>query len=268
LELSPTSGEGQWQSRAFFPQRLLSAIPALAHLNSVHVDRLGRIWLGCGSAICRVDQGAVRIFDAKFGVPDDTWCSWALDRDGRMWVRGQAHVVVLEAGATRFEIRDPPHARLTAEILNVPLVQDSQGHILTSTDVGLSRWQDGWQDYSAVNGMPTTGISAILSGRDAQVWLGVPGHGVERWLGYDHFESWTKAQGLGNPVWSISPGADHSVLLATRAGCSRVDPAASVVVPCPFANLPPGEIRVMAQGRSALWVGMTTGGLFAMPAPP
>lgn len=262
LELTPAAGDDQWQSRAFFPQNLLSAIPALTHLSSVHVDRLGRIWLGCGGAICRVDQGAVKIFDAQSGVPDDVWRSWALDRDGRMWARGQAHVVILEAGATRFEIRDPPNAKLTAEILNVPLVLDPQGRILTSTDVGLARWQDGWQDYSAVNGIPTTGISTILSSRDGQVWLGVPGHGVERWVGYDHFESWTKAQGLGNPVWSISPGADHSVLLATRSGCSRLDPAVSIVAPCSFANLPPGEIRVMAEGRGALWVGMTTGGLF------
>ena len=29
------------------------------------------------------------------------------------------------------------------------------------------------------------------------MWLGVPGFGVQRWLGYDHVESWTRAQGLG-----------------------------------------------------------------------
>jgi len=133
----------------------------------------------------------------------------------------------------------------------------------TSTDSGLSRWQDGWKEYSGINGIPTTGISAILSSRDGQVWLGVPGLGVQRWLGYDHVESWTRAQGLGaNPIWSIVPVADHSVLLATRAGCARLDQIASVVAPCPFGNLPPGEIRVMAQGRSALWFGTTTGELF------
>jgi diguanylate cyclase (GGDEF)-like protein len=261
LELSAGAADGEWQTRAFFPQNLLSAIPALAHLSSVNVDRLGRIWLGCGSAICRVDQGAVQVFDAKLGVPEDVWRSWTLDRDGRMWARGQAHVVTLEAEATRFEIRDPPHAGLTAEILNVPLVQDAQGRILTSTDVGLARWQDGWQEYSVANGIPA-GISTILSSRDGQVWLGVPGRGIERWIGYDHFESWTRVQGVGAPVWSISSGADHGILLATRAGCARLDPATSAVAPCPFGNLPRGEIRAMSAGRGALWVGMTTGGLF------
>jgi diguanylate cyclase (GGDEF)-like protein len=263
LELNYPAVDGHWQSRPFFPQSLIDAIPALAHLSSVHVDRMDRIWLGCGSAICRVEQGAVRTFDANSGVPDDIWRSWVLDRDGRLWARGAAHVVVLEAGATRFDIRDPPHARLTAEILNVPLAQDPQGRILTTTDVGLSRWQGGWQDYSAMNGIPATGISAILSSRDGQVWLGLPGRGIARWLGYGHFESWTMAQGLrANAVWSILPAADHSILLATRAGCSRLDPTTSVAAPCPFGSLPPGEIRVMAQRGDVLWVGLTTGGLF------
>jgi len=261
LELTGDDDAADWRSRAFFPQELLGAIPALAHLSSVFVDRLARIWLGCGSSICRVDQGAVKIFDSRLGVPDDAWRSWALDADGRLWARGQAHVVTLEAEAARFEIRDPPHARLTAELPDVPLVLDRAGHVLTSTDDGLSRWQDGWQDYAAANGVPS-GISAILSDRAGQVWLGVPGHGLERWLGYDHFDSWTRAQGVGGPVWSVAAGAAHSLLLATRAGCSRLDPAASSVSSCSFDNLPAGEIRVMAQAHGALWVGMTTGGLF------
>jgi diguanylate cyclase (GGDEF)-like protein len=261
LELNAASGA--WQSRAFFTQSLLEAIPALGHLSGVHVDRLQRIWLGCGRAICRVEHGAVTLLDTTAGVPDDTWTSWTLDRDGDLWARGQAHVVVLRAGAGRFEIRDPPHARLTTETLNVPLVQDPQGRILTSTDLGLSRWQEGWHEYSGINGIPTTGIAAILSSRDGQVWLGVPGLGVARWAGYDHFESWTKAQGLAaSPVWSIAPAADHSVLLGTRAGCSRLDTATSVAAPCPFGDLPRGEIRVMAEARGTLWFGMSTGELF------
>ena len=260
------AADGGWQSRAFFPQTLLAAIPGLGALTSVHVDRLGRIWLGCGSAICRIEEGAVKLFDASLGVPDDGWRSWALDRDGRMWARGQAHLAALEPQAARFEIRDPSHAGMKAGILDVPLSVDRQGRILTSTDGGLSRWQNGWQDYSAMNGIPTTGISAILSDRDGQVWLGVPGRGVERWLGYGHFESWTRTQGVGAPVWSMASGTDRGPLLATRTGCSKLDRAASIAAKCAFGSLPAGEIRVMAQAHGALWVGMTTGGLYRIAA--
>jgi ligand-binding sensor domain-containing protein len=267
LELSDAAPDGQWHSRAFFPESMLATMPQLAHLNSVHVDRLDRIWLGCGGGICRVDEGAVRPYGAKFGVPEDTWVSWLLDRDGRMWARGLAHVAVLEPEASQFEPRDPPHAALSAEASGVPLVADPQGRILTSTDSGLSRWQGGWQNYSGVNGIPSTGISAMLASRDGQVWLGMPGRGIERWAGYGQFESWTRAQGLGaNSVSSVLSGLDHSLLLATRAGCSRLNTAASLATSCPFVNLPPGEIRVMAQGRSALWIGMATGELFRIVA--
>ena len=263
LKLDYSALDGLWRSTPYFPQDLIKAMPELAHLSSVHFDRMDRVWLGCGGAICRIDNGAVSRFDARSGVPDDTWQSWLLDQDGRLWVRGAAHVVALEAEATRFDIRDPPQARLTAEIFNAPLALDPQGRILTSTNVGLSRWQGGWQNYSGSNGLPVTGVSALLSSSDGQVWLGLPGSGVARWLGYGHFESWTTAQGLGaNPVWSILPGADHDVLVATRAGCSQLDRIASVVTPCPFGRLPAGEIRVMAQRGDVLWVGLTTGGLF------
>jgi ligand-binding sensor domain-containing protein len=266
LQLTAGAADGKWRSSAFFSTNVLAAMPALAHLSSVHVDRLGRIWLGCGGAICRIEAGAVRIFDMRSGVPDDAWGAWALDRDGRLWVRGPAHLVVLEPQAARFEIRDPAHALVTGASLEVALSVDRQGRILTSTDVGLSRWQDGWSDYSAMNGIPSTGVAAILTDRDGEVWLGLPGHGVAHWLGYGHVESWTKTQALGGPVWSIAAGTDGVPLLATRTGCSWIDRAASIAAICAFGHLPEGEIRVMAQAEGALWVGMSTGGLYRIAA--
>jgi ligand-binding sensor domain-containing protein len=264
LELSAAARDGMWHSRPFFTQAQLDAAPALEHLSSVYVDRLGRIWLGCGAAICRAEHGRVDVFDAGSGAPEDVWRSWLLDREGRLWARGLVHVAVLEAEATRFETRDPPHGRLSGESLNVPLVQDLDGRILTSSNIGLSRWhQDGWQDFTKTNGIPDSGISALLVSRDGQVWLGLRGHGLVRWLGYGHFESWTMAQGLGDlRVRSILRGADQSVLLATRAGCYRLELAASMGAPCRFGDLPRGEIQVMTRGGGALWIGMTTGGLF------
>lgn len=104
------------------------------------------------------------------------------------WV-GSGSVAVLEANATRFETRDPPHGKLTDESLNVPLAQDLEGRILTSSAVGLSRWhRDAWQDFTTANGIPDGGISALLVSRDGQVWLGLRGGGMLRWPGYGHFD--------------------------------------------------------------------------------
>ena len=264
VELSASAPDGTWHSRPVFTRAQLDRTPALEHLSSVHADRFGRVWLGCGDAICRLERGAVDVFAVGAGVPADSWRSWLLDHAGRLWVRGVAHVVVLGAGMARFEVRDPVHARLTADISNVPIVEDPQGRVLTATDGGLARWQpDGWQEFGARNGVAGTGIAALLVSRDGQVWLGSRGQGLMRWLGYGHFESWTMAQGLAaNPVWAIVPGADRSVVVATRGGCSRLDPAASLAAPCRFGDLPAGEIEAMAQGFGVLWLGMSSGSLF------
>jgi diguanylate cyclase (GGDEF)-like protein len=264
LELRFSPKEGVWQRRAFFTAEQLHASASLQHLSSVSVDRTGRIWLGCGNAICRVEDGRVDSWDSRSGVPEDTWRSWLVDRDGRLWVRGLKHVVVLEAGATRFETRDPPHGKLTADILNVPITEDHTGRIITRIDVGLARWHEGrWEEFSAKNGITTAGISGLLVGRDGALWLSLAGHGLWRWKGYENFESWTVAQGLGaDPAWSVVRSAERGIVVATRAGCYRIDDTAHRALPCGFEGVPKGEIQLMTErADGSLWIGMTTGEL-------
>jgi diguanylate cyclase (GGDEF)-like protein len=264
LVLSGPGPDATWHSRPFFTQAQLGTTPVLDHIGSVYVDRLGRIWLGCGAAVCKVEHERVDVFDANSGTPDDEWRSWLLDRDGRLWARGQAHMAVLDVGAAGFEIRDPPHARLAGESQSALLIEDPQGRVLTATGGGLSRLQgDTWQEFSKANGIPNGGISALLVSRDGQLWLGLRGHGLVRWLGYGHIESWTMAQGLGDlRVASIVRGPDRGLLMATRAGCYRLELAARITAPCQIGNLPRGDIKAMAEGGGALWIGMSTGALF------
>jgi diguanylate cyclase (GGDEF)-like protein len=175
---------------------------------------------------------------------------------------------VLEPTAARFETRNPPNGRLTDESLNVPLVEDLEGRILTSIAVGLSRWQEGgWQDFTKAHGIPDAGILSLLVSRDGQVWLGTRGGGMLRWPGYGHFESWTMAQGLGDlHIQSIASETDRSVLLSTEAGCYRLEVAATMAAPCRFSALPRGGIQAMTRGGGALWIGTTAGGLFRIGA--
>lgn len=268
VELGTDAPGGAWHSKPYFSLQQLAATPALADLASVDVDHTGRLWLGCGNAICRVDHGEVDLFDTGAGVPEDSWRSWMLEADGRLWVRGMAHVAVLEPGAARFEVRDVPHGVLPAELSSAPLALDEQGRILTSNDVGLSRWQqDGWQDFARASGIPAPGITAILVTGDGQVWLGLHGHGLVRWLGYGNFESWTMAQGLGDPrVQSVARETEQSLLLGTRAGCYRLELATKFVSPCRILDLPRGEIQAITQGGGAVWIGMATGALFRVSA--
>src|SRR5579862_2594512 len=86
LHFSPEDG---WHSAPYFTPEQLAASPDLQHLSSIGVDRLGSLWVGCGTQICSVRNGRLDSWGPQAGVPEDTWRSWLLDRDGRLWARGQ-----------------------------------------------------------------------------------------------------------------------------------------------------------------------------------
>ena len=269
LELWTSPGSEVWHSRAYFTSEQLHSLPALTHLSSLYSDRRGRIWLGCGAGICNVESGRVHAWNAESGVAEDAWHAWLLDDEGRLWARGLQHVVILEGDATVFESRDTPQGKLTAGILNVPMIEDRQGRIITRSEMGLMRWQrDHWEKFNADNGITTPEVSALLMSRDGSLWLGMSGHGLWRWLGYGTFESWAVHRGLSsNPVWSVLRGADHSITMGTLTGCLRIDPVSRVAKPCGFEGLPTGEIQVMAKRPDdSLWLGLSTGPLLRVAA--
>ena len=218
LELSPSAGGRSWDARPYFDERQLQSTPALSHVNGVYVDAKGRIWLACGAQICGVDSGGIRLRGASAdGVPEDEWHSWTLDAQQRLWVRGLKHVLALDSGAAHFVDRDAPHAEITSGILNVPLIDDGHGSIVTRTDVGLARWRGNqWEEITLDNGLPTAEISALYTTRDGTMWLGVSGGGLWRWLGYGTFESWTARRGADrNPVWAVVRGADQTITMGS-----------------------------------------------------
>jgi len=269
VELWSLPGGGTWHRRSFFKAEQLQEIPELAQLNSVYADGQGRTWLGCGESICSIEHGHVDAWGPRSGLPRDTWRGWLVDHTGRLWVRGLQHIAVLEPGAQAFELRDGPHTRLTSGVTSTPLIEDRQGRVITRSDLGLMRWQDDhWQDFTAENGITTPQIYALLASRDGTIWLGMSGHGLWRWLGYETFESWTVGQGMStNPVWDIVRASDGAVTIATRAGCLQIDEKTRATRPCSYEGLPPGEIQVAARrGDGSIWLGMSTGELLRVAA--
>lgn len=268
-EIWSLPGSDTWHRRSYFKADQLHALPQLTHLNSVYADGPGRIWLGCGEQICRVEHGRVDAFDAKSGVPRDAWHTWLRDRKGRLWCRGVQHLVLLSTDASSFEVRDGPHSKLTAGIINIPLIEDHQGRVVTRSDLGLMRWEtDHWQEFTADNGITTPEISALLATRDGNVWLGMSGHGLWRWLGYETFESWSVGQGAStNPVWDVLRGPDQAIMIGTRSGCLQIALLTRLTRPCHIDGLPPGEIQVMTKrADGSLWFGMSTGELLRVAA--
>ena len=264
LELTPAAGGRSWSARPYFDEEQRQSIPALDHLSALYVEAQGRLWLGCGSRICSVDHGKVSFWGEAQGVPEDGWHTWALDAQQHLWVRGLKHMLMFDGGSSRFIGRDPPHAEITSEILNVPLIEDGHGSLLTRTDVGLARWQrDHWEQITLESGLPTTAIAALLTTRDGTLWLGMSGGGLYRWLGYETFESWTARRSPDrNPVWVMVRGADNTLTMGSRTGCLHIEARTRTTQPCDFEGVSTNEIQVVARDWSGnLWLGDAIGRL-------
>ena len=269
VELWTSSGRPAWHSFPYFNGAEVHSLPQLAHLHSLYMDARGRLWLGCGAEICRVEDGQIEVWGTDRGVPKDTWGSWLLDSEGRLWVRGSEHVLVLNREAHGFEVRDGPHARLTANILEAALIEDHQGGIVTRNNAGLMRWrQNHWEELTARNGISTPEISALLITHDGTMWLGMSGRGLWQLLGYGTFESWSVRGGLSDDsVWVILRDARHVLTLGTRSGCLQIGPISEEARPCPIEGIPAGEIAVMAKDADdSLWLGLASGPLLRVAA--
>ncbi|RFP17812.1 diguanylate cyclase [Duganella sp. BJB488] len=260
-----TVADGHPAARPHFSADQRRRLPALDQVDSVWGEADGGLWLGCDRALCQAGTRGVRVWDRAAGVPDDHWYNIARMADGALWARGGSHIVVLERGATRFVDRTPPGEVMRKAVIGVALTEDAEHRVLASTDDGVARWSGGrWEFFDSRNGLKKGGgVLAMLSDRDHGMWLGTAGHGLVRWLGYDNWENWTKAQGLpDDSVISFLRDGAGRMRIGTRSGMARLgagDTAPAAPEPG-HASQQWSSQAMDAQGR--LWAG-SYGGMLA-----
>ncbi|UPG93833.1 ATP-binding protein [Luteibacter aegosomatissinici] len=220
------------------------------------IHNSGTTWFGCGPALCRLRNGVLTRFGEDKGVPADKWLGLLASRDGSVWARGIAHVLRLPANASAFEAHDIPGGHMKVAASSIDIVEDRAGRILTRTDVGLARWDGArWQLFDPDNGLPSVGISSMVSDRDGMVWMGTYGRGVYFWSSADAVEDWTAAQGLsGSLVWSIARGDARELWVASEAGAEVIAPDDNAAHRAPITLPPPAQAHaVIADGKGAIW---------------
>ena len=82
---------------------------------------------------------------------------------------------------------------------------DSLGRLLVPAGDGLARrTARGWETVTVDDGLGSSGISAVFRDREGNIWLGLLGSGLARWLGYNEWQSWSDRRRiepfLGNVV--------------------------------------------------------------------
>lgn len=186
----------------------------------------GALWFGCGEGLCEWRDRRLKAWGPEQGLPADGWAHLLVARDGSLWARSGRWLARLAGGAQRFEVVKAPVV-VGGWINFVSLVEDRGGAILTTTDNGVARW-DGrvWREWTRKDGLPDTGIRALLFDAEGSLWLGAGGRGVYRWVGYGRVDHWTREDGLpSNVVTDLRQDGSGRLWAATREGVAWFDEA-------------------------------------------
>ena len=196
-----------------------SSIDALGRsmVRAVYRDSAGRIWAACAARLCSVDAHALTPVAPE--VQEEIF-SIRSDRTGALWLLGKQTVWVRRVNAAAFE-KLPPLPNQSAPLLGDPALEiEWDGNVVVTTGAGLCRW-DGrqWHPVDPSNGLPHSGLSALLADRDGLLWIGIAGLGLARWLGPAEWESWRMSDGLPNEqIWALDRDAHGAMWVGTYSG--------------------------------------------------
>ncbi|WP_160115179.1 ligand-binding sensor domain-containing diguanylate cyclase [Bryocella elongata] len=233
LYLAERASTGQWTVQELFGDTLRAQHPGLNNVSFVYAAPDDTLWLGCDSQVCRYDGRSLKLYGTPQGLPAESWRSALLDSRGRLWVRSEHSIYRLDRDAERFHSLS---GALTGESLTVrgmDVAEDPQGRVLINLSKGLARFeQDRWRVFDRSSGIPPNEIDALSFDHQGSLWLGLSGHGLARWRGYDSFENWTSATGLSSDVvWNFLRDRRERMWVATEGGLDEFRPGAHAPSP-------------------------------------
>jgi len=215
-----------WQIAPYFDASRLSMQPDLQKISFVYTLPHHQLWLGCGAGLCSVTGAAVRLFGKGAGLPEESWRMAFVDHLQRLWVRGEHHLVRLDPGARQFASASDGIPGSSMSVRNQAVVEDHEGRILINLNEGIARFEgSSWQILSEKTELPSYAVTTLYIDRQNSAWLGLDGHGVARWLGYDEVQSWTVANGLStNVIWNFARDRRGRMWIATEKNLERMVP--------------------------------------------
>lgn len=229
----------------------------------VAVDSKGVVWFGCGSDLCRLQNGKAQAIGSQLRLPREHWGSIVVDTAGALWVRSENYLFKRSSGAPVFtEVdADLPNSPGTVSELSV----DSRYGVTVPTKNGLAVLKSGkWTVIGERNGLNSDSIACAFRDREGSLWVGLRGYGVDRWMGEEAWENWTKAEGLpSNLVWGMSKDGKGRIWVGTSGGLSTVESSTGKLKD--WSNGDPAKsLRIMtvaADGAGRIWTGDPKGGL-------
>ncbi len=182
-----------------------------------------------GDLYQRVGKGAWTIHPLPTGSKNELIHTVLKDKRGRIWIRGPRVLLRLDSADAKPEDLSP---RLPgAAVLRGHMALDPQGHVWTTTTLGLVRLDDsGPWVLSEQQGLPTQSASSIMFDREGNLWMS--SEGVHRLQGRLAWSAQTRRQNLpSDTVWNVARSRDGILWAGTNRGLAQSTEKGWVVLP-------------------------------------
>ncbi len=219
----------------------------------------GHLWEGFDDGrLCMADPGAVRCFGAAEGLTGGPWSDVKPGPNGTVLARGATSVAKLESGSGRWSVTELPDqgGRYVNYRIDLNLLPTPDGSLVTQAEHGLVVLKNGaWHGLSVEDGAPAGIVMSALSDASGQIWFQVLGRGLVRWVGYGHWETLQKSDGL---AWRTARTNDGTLWVATDTGVDRVERRGTVLHVTKV--LPGASFAIAAGADGELWRGQGNDG--------
>lgn len=265
LKAAKLGSDRTWGVSPVFTKAELDSHPDLATITFVYARAHNDLWLGCGAGICNVKGGIVHRYGKEAGLPEEQWRRIFFDRSNRIWVRSEKNLFYLDPGSQSFA---PAPRGLTGSLLEVrdpAIIEDPQGRLLVNLTSGLGRLDNNkWKIFQPRTELPPYSLSDLLVDRQGSLWIGMAGHGIGRWLGYNDWEGWNTSNGLSSEtVWNFVRDQRKQFWVATEANLEKLrSDGNGFRVELTSSGNPLRRIQTLAVANNGhIWTGSDNGGV-------
>ena len=297
LWIAGYGGAAKFLGRAFTNYRQNDGLGS-SNARPIVRDRRGLLWVGTMGGLSRYDGRRWQNHTRADGLPGDYIICLLVDRNGVLWVGGEGGLsrydgkrFVVESatspgnrvrdimedlqGVIWYSVENAGLFRRTGrghEHVDVPgqmfesamLLQDARGHVWTSGNHGLSRW-DGraWKTFTTADGLAGNDPYFLCEDKWDHIWFGYKSsRGLTQYDGRS-FRTYTIADGLSSDaVYSLGVDRGNNLWIGTARGVDRFDGQTFINYSTAegYASNESNAGGFLADGDGTLWFG-TAGGL-------